>query len=143
VQRLLFPCLSVAVWVAVWAFWLVVTRSFHPSQGLAVVVTTSLVVAYATATYINHLILVPRLRATGHRGRYVAWLLGTMLLLTGIALAVIRVAYLNWWGPDADPNGLYKHYVIDLFGMAVHLLVAEGVIAVGRRFGLPRVPNGK
>lgn len=124
--------ISLIAWVGVWAFWLAVTRDFHPLPSLAVVVTTSLIVAYAAAAYINHLILIPRFWATGQRGRYAFWLTVTAAVLTAAALAVIRTAYFSWWGPDADPNGLYKHYAIDLFGMAVHLLAAAGVVAVVR-----------
>ena len=133
-RRSLVLCLSLAAWVGVWAFWLTLTRDFHPSLSHAVVGTTSLVVAYATAAYINHLVLVPRLWAAGRRWRYAALLVGTMALLTGVALAVIRVAYLAWSGPDADPNGVYKHYAIDLFGMAVHLGVAALVVWVVGRY---------
>jgi ABC-type antimicrobial peptide transport system permease subunit len=51
----------------VWAFWLLATRRSHPSLTLAVIVTTALVAAYATAAYVNHLALVPRLWRAGHR----------------------------------------------------------------------------
>ncbi len=126
--------LSIAAWVGVWAFWLAVTRSFHPTLAHGLVVTTSLVMAYAVAAYINHLALVPMLWVAGKRWRYFGWLLGTMALLTGVALTVIRAAYLSWSGPDADPYGVYKHYAIDLFGMAVHLCVAALVVWMVRRY---------
>jgi hypothetical protein len=126
--------LSFVAWVGVWAFWLAVTHHFHPTFALAVIVTTSLVVAYAVAAYINHLVLVPRLWKAGRRWRYAVWLAATMIVLTAVALAVIRVSYFELWGPDPDPNGVYKHYAIDLFGMAVHLLAAAAVVAVSRWF---------
>lgn len=132
--------LSLVAWVGVWAFWLAVTHDFHPMPVLAVVVTTSLIVAYAAAVYINHLILVPRLWVAGRRGQYAAWLAATMALLTAVALAVIRTTYAAWYGPDADPHGVYKHYAVDLFGMAVHILVAAGVVAVSRRLCRGRLP---
>lgn len=50
-----------------------------------------------------------------------------MLGLTALALAVIRVSYARLWGPDADPHGVIKHFGIDLFGMAAHLLAARAV----------------
>ncbi len=109
------------------------TRDFHPLFSLAVVVTTSLVVAYAAAAYVNHLVLIPRLFATGRRWSYASGLAVTMAVLTAAALAVIRVTYAEWWGPDPDPNGVYKHFAIDLFGMAVHLVGAAVVVAVDRR----------
>jgi hypothetical protein len=124
--------MSFVAWTVVWAFWLAATSDFHPLFCLAVVVTTSLIVAYAAAAYINQLVLLPRLWAAGHRWRYAVWLAVTMAALTAAALTVIRVAYTTWWGPDTDPYGMYKHYAIDLFGMAVHLLGAAGVAAVSR-----------
>lgn len=51
-----------------------------------------------------------------------------MIALTAVALLIIRVSYLQLWGPDADPLGAYKHFVIDLFGMAVHVGVAYAVV---------------
>lgn len=125
---------SLVAWVGVWAFWLIVTHDFHPLFSLAVVVTTSLVVAYATAAYLNHLVLIPRFMATGRRWSYAIALALTMAVLTAAALAVIRLTYAEWWGPDPDPNGVFKHYAIDLFGMAVHVLLAAGVVAVVRRW---------
>jgi hypothetical protein len=139
--RPLFLGLSLVAWVGVWAFWLAVTHNFHPTVALALIVTTSLVVAYAVAVYVNHLVLVPRLWMTGRRWRYWAWLAATMALLTAGALAVIRVSYFELVGPDADPNGVYKHYAIDLFGMAAHLLAAAGVVAIGRRLCRTRPPD--
>ena len=41
------------------------------------------------------------------------------------------------WGPDADPNGAYKHFAIDLFGMAVHLGVAALVVWMVGRYVAP------
>lgn len=40
-------------WLAIWAFWLIVTRSFHPTFPLALLVTTALVSAYLAAAWIN------------------------------------------------------------------------------------------
>jgi hypothetical protein len=56
-----------------------------------------------------------------------------MVVLTALALAVIRTSYFRIWGPDADPNGAYKHFGIDLLGMAVHLLLAAAVVGLFRR----------
>jgi hypothetical protein len=137
---------SLLVWAGVWVFWLALTRDFHPTFPLAVIVTTSLVTVYAVAAYVNHLVLVPRLWSAGHRWRYAVWLGITMAVLTAGALTVIRVSYLELWGPDADPNGVYKHYAIDLFGMAVHLIVAAVVVrAVGRyrRAAAVRTPDAE
>ena len=47
-----------------------------------------------------------------------------MAIFTAIALAIIRISYFKLFGPDSDPNGVYKHFAIDLFGMLVHVAVA-------------------
>ena len=60
------PVAALMAWVAVWIFWLTTTRTFHPTFGLAVIVTTSLVVAYALAAALNHRVLLPRKRAKSH-----------------------------------------------------------------------------
>ena len=124
--------LSLVAWGVVWAFWLVATRRSHPSLTLAVIVTTALVAAYAAAAYVNHLALIPRLWRSGHRGGYMAWLAVVMVTLTASALLVIRVAYLRSLGPDPDPNGVYKHFAIDLCGMAVHLAAAMAIVGAIR-----------
>ena len=124
--------LALLAWAGLWAFWLLATRSFHPTFTLAVIVTTSLVVAYALAAYVNHMILVPRFWPAS-RGRYAAWLTATIVGLTAAALAVIRIAYTRALGPDPDPYGLYRHLAIDLFGMAVHLAAAAAVVALWKR----------
>ncbi|MGL6073570.1 MAG: hypothetical protein ACRC8S_05340 [Fimbriiglobus sp.] len=126
--------LSLLAWFAVWAFWLIVTRDFHPTLDHALVVTTSLIVAYAIAAYIHHLVLIPKLRVKGFQARYLGVLIVMMLLLNAIALAILRTAYIAWSGPDPDPNGVYKHYLIDLFGMAVHLVIAALLVRVARKF---------
>ena len=120
-------------WGAVWAFWFVLTRDAHPTRQLAVVVTTALVVAYAIAAFVHHRFLVPRFWARGRRLQWAGWLAATMVALTAAALAVIRTAYTASCGPDADPNGLYQHFAIDLFGMAVHVAAAAAVVGLWNR----------
>ena len=111
-------------------FWFFATRGFHPTRALAVVVTVSLVTAYAVASYVNHLVLIPTYWRTGRYARYVTWLAIMMALLTAAGFAVLRTSYIVAMGPDRDPYGLYKNYAIDLFGMAVHLLIAAGIVWV-------------
>ena len=123
---------SLGAWCGVWAFWLLATRRSHPSLTLAVIVTTALVAAYATAAYINHLALIPRLWRPGHRAGYVALLAVVMVGLTASALVIIRTAYHGLAGPDPDPNGVYKHFAIDLCGMAVHLAAVMAVVGAVR-----------
>ena len=119
---------SLLAWVGVGLFWFVTTRGFHPSRTLAIVVTVSLVTAYAIASYLNHLVLIPQYWRTGHYFRYVTWLIASMVLLTAAAFAVLRTWYIASLGPGRDPGGLYINYAIDLFGMAVHLLLAAFLV---------------
>ncbi|AMV24763.1 hypothetical protein VT84_10230 [Gemmata sp. SH-PL17] len=121
------------VWVIVGLFWYVTTRDFHLTTELAVIVTASLVVAFAVAVDVNHLVLIPRYWRSRRYGTYAAFLFGTMAILTAIALTVIRVSYFRLHGPDADPYGMYKHFVIDLFGVAVHVAAAAGIVWIWRR----------
>ncbi len=125
---------TLLAWGCVWIFWFATTRTFHPTRTLAVIVTTCLVVAYAAAAYVNHLVLIPRHWRSARSGGYAIRLVATMIVLTAVALAIIRASYARLWGPDADPNGAYKHFGIDLFGMAVHWGVAALVIRVAGRF---------
>jgi hypothetical protein len=119
---------SLAAWLAVGVFWLTLTHSFHPTWTLAVITTSALVVAYATAFYINHLLLIPKYWRMGRYGVYLAALVATMAALTAAALAVIRTCYFAALGPDPDPNGLYVHYAIDFIGMSAHLLFAASIV---------------
>lgn len=48
---------SLLAWPAVGMFWLVTTRSFHPTWNLALTTTASLITAFAGASYVNHRIL--------------------------------------------------------------------------------------
>jgi hypothetical protein len=100
---------------------------------LAVIVTTVLVVAYATAAYVNHLVLVPRIFASKRYGVYALLLGAVMVVLTALALGVIRASYMELEGLDPDPFGVYKHFAIDLFGMVVHVGAATMVVAVVHR----------
>jgi hypothetical protein len=124
---------SVVAWAAAWVLWYATTRAQHPTAALARTVTTSLVVAYALAAWLDHLAWRPRWLARGRRGAYAAAMATTMVLLTGAALAVIRTAYVRALGPDPDPNGTLRHFAIDLVGMAVHLVIASVVVRLWRR----------
>jgi hypothetical protein len=121
-------------WLGAWTFWLSLTYRFHPTFTLALIVTTSLIVAFAAASYCNHLILMPRYWTLNRRGEYVCWLAATMAIFNAIALAIIRTSYFEMYGPDADPYGVYKHFAIDLFGMIVHVAIAAAIVWLIRTF---------
>ncbi len=122
--------MSIAAWILIWAFWLGLTKDLHPTFTLALIVTTALVVAYASTAYVNHIILIPHYWRAGQRFRYTIRLLLLSLTMTGLALGIIRYQYFKQLGRDTDPYGAYKHFVIDFFGMAVHLSIAWIVVRV-------------
>ena len=130
--------LSIAAWLIVGIFWYFATRSAHPTQHLAVVTTSALIITYAAAAYINHLLLLPRFWRQGRTPAYLGTLLTMMFALTAIALTVIRTTYLRALGPDPDPNGLAKHFAIDFIGMAVHLIGAEIAVRIHLRLAAHR-----
>jgi hypothetical protein len=119
---------SLLAWLLVWGFWLCLTIRFHPTFALALIATTSLIVAFAAASYCNHLVLIPRFWVLNRRFVYIFWLATTMAILTAFALVIIRISYFNLVGPDSDPNGAYKHFAIDFFGMILHVAVAASVV---------------
>jgi hypothetical protein len=119
---------TLLVWAGVWFFWLVTTCSYHPTFVLALIVTTSLVAACAAAVYLDQLVFIPRFWQAKSYARYVAWLVVSMVTLTAIALVIIRYSYASLWGPDADPYGAYKHFAIDLAGVAMHVGIAKVVV---------------
>ena len=96
-------------------------------------VTASLMLACAVTSYIHHLYLIPKYWRTERYIMHAALLVTTMLVLTAIALAVIKVSYLYVFGPY-PVNHWYIDYAIDFFGIAVHVLLAMAAVAVFRRF---------
>jgi hypothetical protein len=123
---------TLVVWLLVGLFWYFTTLRFHPHAHLARTVTISLVVAYATTVYVNHLLFIPRFWRANRWAAYWGSLLMTMVGLTMIAVAIIRVSYIHSLGPDPNPNGLYIHFAIDFAGMVGHVLAAAGIVWLWR-----------
>jgi len=122
---------SVLTWVGVWAFWLFTTRSFHANWTLAAIATTSMVVCFAVAAYVNHLVLVPGLWRSGRRVLYGIALLLVMLGLTGVALAIIRLFYTVIFGPF-PVKPWHIDYSIDFAGRVGHVAAAAIVVSFCR-----------
>jgi hypothetical protein len=125
--------LSVVGWLIGGFFWLGVTRNFHPTWTLAIVVTTTLIVAYATAAHVHHHHLIPTYWQAGRLKMHLICLTCTMVALTGIALAIIKVSYLYLFGPY-PVNNWFIDFALDFFGMAVHLVLAMAAVALFKRF---------
>lgn len=123
---------SVIAWAAVWAFWLATTRAFHANWPLAIIATTALIGAYAAAAYVNQLVLVPRFLRRGRLIEYTGWLMFIMLLLSALALGVIRMFYVQILGPF-PVKPWYIDYGLDFTGMIVHVSSAALVVWFVRR----------
>lgn len=129
--------LSLLAWLAVGAFWLLATRGFHPSWDLAIVATGSLVVAYAGASYANHLILIPKYLRRGFVVKYCGALAALAMGFTALALAILRTYYIRAIGAGSV-HSLELDYALDLFGMIVHLAGAAGVVRLFDRLSAAR-----
>jgi Co/Zn/Cd efflux system component len=125
---------TLVVWLLVGLFWYFTTLHYHPYARLARTVTVSLVIAYATTVYLNHLLFIPRFWRANRWPAYWGSLLATMVGLTMIAVAIIRVSHIRSLGPDPNPNGLYVHFAIDFAGMVGHVFAAAGVVWLWHRF---------
>ena len=121
--------LSLLAWLIVGLFWLLTTREYHPSWRLALVATGSLVVAYAAASYVNHLVLVSRYLQRGYRSRYAVTLLSVMVGLTLLAMAVLKTIYFQAMGVDLM-NSFWVDFGLDLFGMIVHVIGAAVIVVI-------------
>ncbi|HEX4413979.1 MAG TPA: hypothetical protein VH107_10160 [Lacipirellulaceae bacterium] len=126
--------MTLVVWVLVGILWYFATLHFHPTARLARTVAISLVVAYASTVYLNHLVFIPRFWRAKRWPAYWGSLLTTMVALTTFAVTTIRVSYIRTLGPDPNPNGLYVHFAIDFTGMIAHVLVAACIVWMWHRF---------
>jgi len=125
--------LSLLAWPALWTFWFITTRVYHPTTVLAIVVTTSLVGACIVSVYTNHLCLIPRLWERKSYLRYWACLIGTIAGSAAVSLVVIRISYFRIMGPDPDPYGALRHFAIDFAGIAVHVAAVALFVCLWKR----------
>lgn len=72
--------LHMAVWLAVFIFWLVATRQYHPTLTIAMSATAVLVSASALAVYANSLYLVPVFARRRLWWRYIVSLVATVIV---------------------------------------------------------------
>jgi hypothetical protein len=125
--------LSLLMWAALWAFWFTITRNYHPTTPLAIIVTTSLMAACAISIYVDHLVLIPRLWRHQRFAAYFGSLLAAVAVSTAILLAVIRTAYYRTLGPDPDPYGACRHFAIDFSGVLAHVAAAAAIVWLWKR----------
>ena len=120
--------LHVAVWTGVFTFWLLVTRSHHPTLAIALSATAVLVAAFALAVYINSLFLLPRLARRGFRLQYAVSLLVTIAVLDLAAVLVIQLIYDYLWGPDPLRYGFWFNVASEGVLIIIHLAAAMGIM---------------
>lgn len=117
-----------AVWLAVFLFWLFVTRGFHPTLAIAMLATAVLVAAFALAVYANDLFLLPRLARRRLWLRYALSLLLVVVILDLAAVLLIQFIYDQLWGPDPLRYGFWFNMASDGAGIILHLALAAGIL---------------
>ena len=127
--------LHLAVWLGVFAFWLSVTRQYHPTPALAVLATAVLVSASALAVYVNSLLLLPRFARRHLWWQYAAALLATVTVLDLLAVLLIQFLYDWLWGPDPQRFGFWFNVLSDGSIIVVHVVVAMLVMWVAKFLG--------
>jgi hypothetical protein len=122
---------SLLAWVAVWAVWRWATPGFHANWTLATIATTAMVGAFAAISYFNLLVLVPRWWCS-RPAVYWENLFTAIIVMTGVALAIIRFFYKVVFGPYLV-KPWYVDFGIDLVLMMVHVAAAAVVAWLYRR----------
>lgn len=116
-------------WTAVAAFWFALTANHHPTRGLAVGVTITLVAASAIAAHLNLGLRARKRRDRTTERRVWAVLVPSVLILTAVALAIIRLLYTE---AGFTPGSVAYHYAIDLAGIVVHVAATAAVVGFFR-----------
>lgn len=127
---------QILLWLILLAFWIAFSIDYHPTLVIDVIVTSVLLVAYASAIYLNHLILIPRFFRSHSYLQYFGGLLVSMAALTFLALFAIRATYFSLWDPN-QIGDYWQHYALDLFGMIVHVAAAALLLWIISRIKRP------
>lgn len=132
-----------AVWLAVFAFWLVVTRGNQPTWGVAVVATLVLVGASAAGVYADWYGLRPRLAA---RRRWLGYALGLFTVVAGLTFLTVPLIQAVYDAASIRPEvrfGFWQNVGLEAVWYAVHIGVAAGVWAVGKLLSKGRVTDDR
>lgn len=124
--------LHIAVWLGVFAFWLLATRQYHPTLVIAVSATAMLVFASALAVYVNSLFLLPRFARRHRWWQYAASLLATILVLDFIAVLLIQFIYDRLWKPDPMRFGFWFNMLSDGIILTVHVVAAMMTMRIAK-----------
>lgn len=119
--------LHIFVWLGVFTFWLLTTRQFHPTLGIAILATAVLVLVSAIAVYINRLFLLPRFAHRRLWWQYLLSLSAVVIILDLIAVPLIQTIYDWLWKPDPLRFGFWFNMISDGFIIIIHLIIAMGI----------------
>ena len=122
-----------AVWVWLYAVWLVVTRANQPTLPVAVVATFLLVATAAVAVYADWYVLRPLFAARRQWGAYVAGLVAVVAAVTFPTVIAIQWVYDAADVPKVGRFGFWTNVGYEAAWYAVHLAGGATVRAVGRR----------
>jgi hypothetical protein len=116
--------LHLGLWLGVFAFWLFVTRSYHPTLMVAAAATAVLVSAFALAVYLNALFLQPRFAKRRLWLKYAAALLVTVAVLDLIVVELIQLLYDMAGVPREVRYGFWFNMASDGAGILLHVAAA-------------------
>ncbi len=132
--------LHLAVWLGVFAFWLVATRQYHPTLTIAASATSVLVSASALVVYVNSLFLLPGFARRRLWWQYMASLLATVIVLDLTAVGLIQFIYDWLWRPDPLRFGFWFNVLSDgiIVAHVVAVMVVMRVVKLFRRSSSPQ-----
>ena len=120
--------LHIVIWSGVFTFWLLATRSHHPTLVIALSATAVLVAAFALAVYTNGLFLLPRLARRRLWLQYAVSLVLTVAVLDLAAVLLIQFIYDYLWGPDPLRYGFWFNVASEGILITIHLAAAMVII---------------
>lgn len=125
--------LHVTTWLVILGVWVVVSRSHHPTLLINILATSVLVVASATAVYVNRSVLWPQFLRRRTDWLYVLELIFMVSVLDVIAVIAIQLIYDRLWGPDPLRYGFGTNLIYEAIFIGLHLAIGTAVLAMLRR----------
>lgn len=129
----MIQAINVLLWIAVFGFWLFLSRDYHPTLLIAILATGVLVAVSAAAVYLNHLVLLPR-RAQHHSYTRYFLQLGIAVIVLGVtAVFIIQVIYDSLWGPDPNRFGFWQNVAYEIIFISIHVIIGLVVVKLSKR----------
>jgi hypothetical protein len=130
---MMIQAINVLVWIAGFAFWLFISRDYHPTLLIAISATGVLVTVSALAVYLNHLVLLPRRTEHHSYTRYFVQLGISVVVLAVAAVFIIQVIYDYLWGPDPNRFGFWQNLAYEIIFISIHVIIGLGVVKLSKR----------